>query len=187
MLIRCVAVIGKKNDPLYLKTFSKRSGENEDLFRGEEIHYHFLAHTSLDCIEEKVAKRGSSSADPSREETAAYLGLLYYLEDLRLYGYMTATSVKFIVIIETSVEPKDTEIQSIMQQIHEAYVRMVNNVFFPVTDIRKPIVSDRFDKDMEVIVDRVNKTSSSRGIITQSDDARVKLSREHPVTSSSSI
>ena len=185
MLIRCVAVIGKKNDPLYLKTFSRRSRENEDLFRGEEIHYHFLAHTSLDCIEERVSKRGGSSTDPPRGD-AAYLGLLYYLEDLRLYGYMTATSVKFILIIETSIEPKDAEVQSIMQQIHEAYVRMVNNVFFPITDIRRPITSDRFDKDMETIVDRVNTMPISRGI-TQSDDTRVKLSREYAAGSSSTI
>ncbi|KAK2549985.1 Trafficking protein particle complex subunit 2-like protein [Acropora cervicornis] len=71
----CVAVIGKENYPLFLRTVSPE----------EELKFHYTVHTSLDVVEEKVSSLTKSSNDP-RE---LYLGL---------YGYVTNTKIKFVVM-----------------------------------------------------------------------------------------
>lgn len=154
MIIRCVAIIGKKNNPLYIKIFHKDLNEHVDLFEGEEIHYHFLVHASLDCIDEKLTRKHEDSAETLCD---VYLGLLYYLEDLRIYGLMTTTFVKFIIIVEASVEPKEIEVRPILKKIHDAYIQVVSNPFYPIGDFKQQsITSEKFSGTIQTIVDSVN-------------------------------
>ncbi|KAF5394020.1 Trafficking protein particle complex subunit 2 protein [Paragonimus heterotremus] len=79
----CVAVISDTNQLLYLQT--------AECF--DPIFYHFKVHAALDVIEDKLAKRAAYSSN-SLEQTDQYLGLLYPMEDHRLYGYVTNTQIK---------------------------------------------------------------------------------------------
>lgn len=68
----CVAIVGKSNNPIFVQTFE--GGSSTD----DELKYHFIVHTSLDVVEEKVAaKEKQGSLD-------SYLGLLYPTEGLVL-------------------------------------------------------------------------------------------------------
>ncbi|CAG8445925.1 6164_t:CDS:2 [Scutellospora calospora] len=80
--IQCISIIGKMNNPLYIKNFSTTH---------PDLKYHYIAHTSVDVIEERV------STSPEASDT--YLGLLYAMEDLAVYGYLTNTRVKFVVVL----------------------------------------------------------------------------------------
>ncbi|XP_031561998.1 trafficking protein particle complex subunit 2-like protein [Actinia tenebrosa] len=113
----CVAVIGKENYPLFLRTVCPE----------EELKFHYTVHTSLDVVEEKVSSLTKSSNDP-RE---LYLGLLYPTEDYKVYGYVTNTKVKFVVVVETAnTSLRDNEIRTMFRKLHVAYTDMFCNPFY---------------------------------------------------------
>lgn len=81
----CVAVVGRHNNPLYIQAF----GVVED-----ELRFHFIVHTSLDVVEERAATKEKQGALDS------YLGLLYPTEDYNVYGYVTASAVKLVLVLD---------------------------------------------------------------------------------------
>ncbi|KAH9251242.1 hypothetical protein BASA81_010938 [Batrachochytrium salamandrivorans] len=92
--ISALAVIGKNNNPLYVRNVTTQP----------DLRFHFLAHTSCDVLEERVVP-GSKSFD-------LYLGLLYIMEDLAVFGYMTNTRIKFVLMVaSTDAAIKDQEIK----------------------------------------------------------------------------
>ncbi|KAI9289489.1 Sedlin, N-terminal conserved region-domain-containing protein [Umbelopsis sp. AD052] len=111
--INCIAVIGKQNNPLYIKNYSSSH---------PDLKYHYIAHTAIDVIEERVLN--------NPKLTDAYLGLLYAMEDLAVYGFMTNTRVKIILVIAvTDNVIKDADIKAIFTKVHSAYVSHVCNPF----------------------------------------------------------
>ncbi|KAJ9084026.1 hypothetical protein DSO57_1028408 [Entomophthora muscae] len=111
--IYCIAIIGKQNNPLYIKNFEP--GLYDDL------KFHYIAHTSCDLFYERAAN-GKSQGQ--------YHGLLHVVEDFVVYGYMTNTSVKFIVVLKLNDEIiKDMDMKMIFRNIHSAYVMYVCNPF----------------------------------------------------------
>lgn len=56
------------------------------------LKYHFLAHSALDIIEERIVS-GAKTID-------TYFGLLHVLEEVSVYGFLTNTLVKIIIMIE---------------------------------------------------------------------------------------
>lgn len=68
-----------QNSPLYVWVGSGR----------EELHLHYLAHTGLDVIQEKVAAVSKTPGD-TRE---LYLGLLYASEEYKVYPFSQQTGV----------------------------------------------------------------------------------------------
>ncbi|XP_015921466.1 trafficking protein particle complex subunit 2-like protein isoform X1 [Parasteatoda tepidariorum] len=112
-----VAVISKENYPLYVKTASP----------GNDLKFLYTIHTSLDVIEEKVLS-GNKALSDLRE---LYLGLLYPTEDYKVYGYVTNTKIKFVVVVESShTTLRDNEIRQMFRRIHSAYADMVCNPFY---------------------------------------------------------
>ncbi|KAG9289799.1 hypothetical protein G9A89_015379 [Geosiphon pyriformis] len=125
--VQCIAVIGKQNNPIYVRNFSTIHSD---------LKYHYIAHTSCDVIEERV------NAGP--KTTDAYLGLLYAMEDLAVYGYLTNTRVKFIVVLAVpDAIIKDLDMKIIFYKIHTVYINQVCNPFYNI-DGSKSIVSKRF-------------------------------------------
>ncbi|CAD5110729.1 DgyrCDS99 [Dimorphilus gyrociliatus] len=115
----CVAVISKENSPLFIKT---NSNENE-------LNFHFTVHTSLDVVEEKISP--GAGANKNNDTRELYLGLLYPTEDYRVYGYVTNTKIKFVIVVESSnTTLRDNEIRSMFRKLHSAYVDMVCNPFY---------------------------------------------------------
>ncbi|XP_052059808.1 trafficking protein particle complex subunit 2-like protein [Mytilus californianus] len=113
----CVAVIAKENYPLFIKTVH---AENE-------LRFYYTVHTSLDVVEEKISSVGKNVND-LRE---LYLGLLYPTEDYKVYGYVTNTKVKFVIVVEsTNSSLRDNEIRSMFRKLHNAYVDMICNPFY---------------------------------------------------------
>jgi len=113
----CVAVIGKENYPLFIKTISADN----------ELKFYYTVHTSLDVVEEKISSVGKNTND-LRE---LYLGLLYPTEDYKVYGYVTNTKIKLVIVVESSnTTLRDNEIRSMFRKLHNAYVDMLCNPFY---------------------------------------------------------
>eukprot|EP00118_Oscarella_pearsei_P010335 m.63045 g.63045 ORF g.63045 m.63045 type:complete len:144 (+) comp35129_c0_seq7:600-1031(+) len=115
----CIAVIAKENYPLYVKSSTP----------DEDLKFHYLVHTSLDVVEEKVAAVSPGRSGGDLREL--YLGLLYPTEDYKIYGYMTNTRVKFIAVVEnTNSYAKDTEMKTMFKTLHTAYGDLLSNPFY---------------------------------------------------------
>lgn len=94
----------------------------------DELKYHYIAHTSLDVIEERGQYLSSTilvfiglnvvSANSGTKSTECYLGLLYAMEDVAVYGYMTPLRVKIVLALALSDSVvKDAEIIMVCRPI----------------------------------------------------------------------
>ncbi len=89
-----------------------------------------------------------------------FVGLLAPMEELRVYGYVTTTKVKFILVVEDDAVPEaqpnvDSEIKNLMKQLHELYVQEMLN---PFRDVTAPISSKRFDEQIQNYVATFNQS-----------------------------
>jgi hypothetical protein len=111
--LNAVAFISPQNHPIFIRTFNNER---------DELKYHYIAHTSLDVIEERgtvfagshprrlkvfVVTAGGKSAQ-------CYLGLLYAMEDVAVYGYITPLKMKIVLALALSdAEIRETDITSV--------------------------------------------------------------------------
>ncbi|XP_034257075.1 trafficking protein particle complex subunit 2-like protein [Thrips palmi] len=132
----CIAVIGKENSPKYVSCL------NSD----NELQFHYKVHTALDVVEEKLSLAGKSNNDV-RE---LYLGLLHSTEEHKIFGYVTNTKIKFIVIVEaTNTTLRDNEVRQMFRRLHAAYTDVVCNPFYIPGD---HIVSKKFESVVKSIM-----------------------------------
>ncbi|KAK4311939.1 hypothetical protein Pmani_016605 [Petrolisthes manimaculis] len=132
----CVSVIGKENSPLYVWVGSGR----------EELHLHYLAHTGLDVIQEKITSVTKTPGD-TRD---LYLGLLYATEEYKVFGYTTNTRIKFVIITDAAnTTLRDNEIRMMFRRLHSLYTNVVCNPFYIPGH---QISSREFDKGVAALV-----------------------------------
>lgn len=235
MSLISLAIIGKDNEPLYLRDFQLRplpsssttidekdkpevddknnnkeeeeKKEDNDPFgffscnklpgESSSLRHQFLFHTALDIFDEvlhipTINNASSSVAPLGRTDTSSnvntnfkpqqstasllsnnttstsanvvsdsmWIGLLCPLEEMRIYGYLTNTNIKFMIIIKdtitTSIEisARETELKLFFTNIHELYVEYMLN---PFSNIKTKIISKRFDSGVQNCVNVCNK------------------------------
>ena len=74
----------------------------------QELSLHYTVHTSLDVVEEKLAVTTTKTPGGSSDREL-YLGSLYTSEHQKVFGYVTNTKIKFIVIVGSSAVLRDNE------------------------------------------------------------------------------
>eukprot|EP00743_Colponemidia_sp_Colp-15_P008359 GILK01009080.1.p1 GENE.GILK01009080.1~~GILK01009080.1.p1 ORF type:complete len:177 (-),score=26.86 GILK01009080.1:170-652(-) len=140
--VACVAVVGKMSNPLFIKSF------RED----DPLTFHYIVHTSLDVVEERVSAPKKTNVTVAAQQDM-YLGLLCPAlcakQDYRVYGYLTNTKVKFILVLE-DFEAKDADVRSFFRQLHSVYTDTVSN---PFCSTLSPLSSKKFEKDVSQLVD----------------------------------
>ncbi|RYR16513.1 hypothetical protein Ahy_B04g073551 isoform E [Arachis hypogaea] len=114
-MIVCVAVVGHQNNPLYIQSFTEAD---------DALKLHHIVHCSLDVVDERV--NNPKKSGPLLNET--FLGLLYPIENFKVYGYLTNTKVKFI-LVTTDLDVKDADVRNFFRRFHAAYVDAVSNPF----------------------------------------------------------
>ncbi|BFG04545.1 trafficking protein particle complex subunit 2-like protein [Drosophila madeirensis] len=131
----CVAVIGKDNAPMYLTT--------SDMEQELDLQYH--VHAALDVVEEKCLI--GKGAPESKE---LYLGLLYSTENHTIYGFVTNSRVKFIVVIDSSnVALRENEVRAIFRNLHILYTDAVCNPFYIPGE---SLTSKKFDRAVQKLM-----------------------------------
>ncbi|KAI0322168.1 Sedlin [Amylostereum chailletii] len=117
--LAAVAYISPQNHPILIRVLSPSgaTASPDDILK-----YHYLAHTSLDVIDERTAAlpKGADS----------YLGFLYAMEDVAVYGYLTPLRVKMVLALTLSdAVVRDADIISVFKAFHLAYYHAVANPF----------------------------------------------------------
>lgn len=135
MQVYCVAIIHKDNYPIWIKVF--------DTEADDELKFHYIAHTSLDIIEEKLLSRKNTASSSDM-----YLGFLFPIEVYKTYGYITNSKTK-IVVITDETEVKDVDMKLLMQRIHAHYVDTVTS---PFHNFDKPLTSKNFERKVRSAV-----------------------------------
>jgi len=75
---------------------------------------------------------------PSQDPRELYLGLLYPTEDYKVYGYVTNTKIKFVIIVESiNTTLRDNDIRMMFRKMHSLYVSMLSNPFYMPGEIIK--------------------------------------------------
>ncbi|KAH8105010.1 Sedlin [Phellopilus nigrolimitatus] len=117
--LHAVAIISPQNHPILIRSFSQR--------KQDDLKYHYIAHTSLDVIDER---NGYSKASPSSKSNECYLGLLYAMEDVAVYGYITPLKVKIVLSLGlTDSVVRDADVTMIFRALHMAYFQSLANPF----------------------------------------------------------
>lgn len=128
----CIAVIGKDNSPLYIKCANPE----------QELTFHYSLHTSLDVVEEKVTQSNTNNKG-SNDNRELYLGSLYSTEHQKVFGYVTNTKIKFVIIVDSSsTSLRDNETRQMFRKLHAAYTNIMANPFYVPGD---KIFSNKFD------------------------------------------
>ncbi|XP_073292785.1 uncharacterized protein [Primulina huaijiensis] len=129
-MIVCVTVVGHQNNPLYIQSFTEAD---------DALKLHHIVHCSLDVVDERV--NNPKKAAPTLNET--FLGLLYPTENYKVYGYLTNTKVKFI-LVTTDLDVRDADVRNFFRRFHTAYVDAVSNSFHvPGKKITSKIFAER--------------------------------------------
>jgi trafficking protein particle complex subunit 2 len=184
MTLISLAIVGKHNEPLFLKEFrddvtstdipeaelfglTVQSGMGTDGFssRAKEcsLRQQFILHAALDRFDELVG-RDLSWRDPGANGAdAMWVGLLCPVEDMRVYGYMTTTKLKLMAVVEDIVTSRpiqakvmEEELKQLLIAIHELLVEYFLNPFNKIDDNK--ISSPRFNKGVLDSVSQYNRT-----------------------------
>eukprot|EP00548_Thalassiothrix_antarctica_P007436 CAMPEP_0194143694 /NCGR_PEP_ID=MMETSP0152-20130528/12808_1 /TAXON_ID=1049557 /ORGANISM="Thalassiothrix antarctica, Strain L6-D1" /LENGTH=165 /DNA_ID=CAMNT_0038843209 /DNA_START=93 /DNA_END=587 /DNA_ORIENTATION=- len=139
MSLISLAIVGKKNEPLFMKEYRDESTNaacipeaelfglkvltgNTDGFskRAKEcsLRQQFILHSALDRFDELAGpppgfgwrEKGSTGTD------AMWVGLLCPVEEMRVYGYMSTTKMKFLAVVEDSIFMQQQEANTTIQQ-----------------------------------------------------------------------
>jgi len=112
MALLCLAIVGKSNEPLYISDIlsaTQREEEKKDDCRdffgfsdaaandSLSIRHELMMHAALDRMEEifGIQSRGNNRSTSNSK----WVGLLCPLEETFIYGYVTATNIKFMAMV----------------------------------------------------------------------------------------
>jgi len=191
MALVSLAVVGRENEPLYLREFrplNKGSAfENESLvtettkeddpfgFFTESrscshddcsLRYQFIIHAALDRFEEITGPLADNRwrTPGATGSNAMWVGLLCPIEEVRVYGYLTNTNIKFMAVIEDGEDRRqpirESDLKSLFAKLHELYVEYTLN---PFSQLRGKISSNRFDIGVKQHVDSYNEKIAKFG------------------------
>jgi hypothetical protein len=178
-----IAIIGKSYEPLYLfdcsicwnepaaakdndATKTPKNpwgfhGDHLDPNRSLSMNTQLIMHAALDNYNELVTSSINGQMPVIRAtNTKHYVGLLLELEDVAVYGYVSATNIKFfaaIRIMNNNAEQQggsekgkiDKAMKEFLYRLHQHYITYIMN---PFCNTRGPISSKQFDASVKKTV-----------------------------------
>ncbi|KAK2951164.1 putative Trafficking protein particle complex subunit [Blattamonas nauphoetae] len=136
--ILCVSICSVNNEPLFLQNF-----DNTDL-----LQCHHLMYSSLDVVLELAKK-----ADMIFQSRGRYLGEIFPFDDQKIYGYITPTNKKFLLMASKSI-PEQQQLENFFKEFHRLYVNHISN---PFIDCERKIDSPSFIEKVTALVSETNK------------------------------
>ncbi|OJD29972.1 sedlin [Diplodia corticola] len=125
--IACIGIIGKHNNPLHVSLFPPDARA--------PLEFSFLLSSSLDIFEARMPHK---TADQD-------FGLLQAVDErLAMYGWMTNTGVKFVVVVDMEGRPatandakatsaiglRDADMKPAFKALQSAYIGLLRNPFY---------------------------------------------------------
>ncbi|SYW79308.1 related to KRE27 - member of a transmembrane complex required for efficient folding of proteins in the ER [Ustilago bromivora] len=110
--IQALAIISPRSGPIYVRQFGKSPSDPT----AADLRYHYFAHSALDVMDERISSQTRT--------TEQYLGLLYTLEDLAVYGFQTCTRLRFLLMLQLSDHAvRDIDMLTLFRAVHTVYLR----------------------------------------------------------------
>ena len=97
-----------------------------------------------------------------------YLGLLFPTEIYKVYGYITNSDVKLLLIIagdDYQQSDRDSEIRILFQQLHSLYIDCICNPFYTVGE---KIDSFQFEVTVRQLVQTYNQQGAGSNTVRKS-------------------
>jgi hypothetical protein len=116
-----------------------------------QILSHTYTHT---CTCNTVSVTGSKASAADRD---MFLGLLFPADEHRIYGYVTTTNIKLILVV-SDPSAVDRDIKKLFRTIHDSYISLVANPFYSPDSV---IESSKFDKAVEGLLAKPSKPVKS--------------------------
>ncbi|KAK5110717.1 hypothetical protein LTR62_005594 [Meristemomyces frigidus] len=163
--IACIGIIGRHNNPLHISLLPVTGQDGQPNQERNRLEYTFMLNSSLDIFEARM---------PSKTVGHDF-GLLHALDEpIALYGWLTNTGVKLIIVVDMGGRTAQTaeagktailglrtsDLTPAFQALQTAYIRLLRNPFY-VPDDHDPrttklrgsleITSSRFIKEVERI------------------------------------
>lgn len=181
-----LAVVGKNNEPLYLREFVGEVGDDvipdesalfgldpsspaadaAAAFSSCSLRQEFLLHSALDRFEELAGPPPGYGWRNQNQKSGAegmFMGLLCPVDELRIYGYCTTTKVKFFLVVEDEAlagrqqGSADEDIKNLLRNVHKLYVEEMLNPFKSLAE-DATILSKRFDQKVQGYVATFNQS-----------------------------
>jgi len=97
------------------------------------LRFHFIVHTSLDMIDERLKRKGKT------DRLDKFLGLLCPVEEYKVYGFVTNTDVKLMIVVQEDHVLKDQELRQFFAKFQDLYIQAACNPFYESnTEIKSP-------------------------------------------------
>ena len=110
------------------------------------LRLHYISHCALDVTDERLAlTKRARWAPPAAARCALlthqppqdagpavfepYQGLIYPVEDFRVYGYITCTRVKLLITVDDTAEVRDADMADAFRRLAAAYADAASNPF----------------------------------------------------------
>jgi|LauGreDrversion2_3_1035106.scaffolds.fasta_scaffold29998_1 trafficking protein particle complex subunit 2 len=152
MSIVAFGIIGKHNEPLYIRIHSLSTDDvNAD---SESLCLQSIIFTSLDVIEEKRGKKQVPSAIIGDN----FLGQLFVIEDYRIYGTISNTLTKLVIVLDASIAVSNEAVREVFAILQRVYVNFVMNPFY---EIGASINSKEFDQKINTVIEKFNKRTQN--------------------------
>lgn len=130
-------------DPFGFFQAEKDHGSGHSLSR----EWCFILHSSLDHCMERIETTGAGLPVP-RGRTGSWLGRIATMEEeFSVFGRISATSIKLLAL--TAVSARDMDVRTFLEEVHAKYVELLMN---PFTELRGPIRSSIFDRQIKQAV-----------------------------------
>lgn len=163
-----LAIVDKNNTPLYVREFDD-GGDGDNGFADEGVLFGlgpmqqqqsslnaaassecwFALHASLDRLDQFTIAAETGKKNHPKDN---FTGLLSPLGNgTRVYGYLTNTNTKFLLIIEddNDAEATTAEVKRLFGYLHEMYTQEVMNPFSRVSSATEQRLSKKFDQRVQ--------------------------------------
>jgi hypothetical protein len=138
----------------------QEAAQSRELGQSLSFQHSLLLHSALDNLEERIETSGAGLPVVKKGRTGHWLGLLVSSADdddgegeedeCMIYGYITATNIKFLVLVRPPV-PKETTVRMFLNVIHDSFISYTMNPFSSVKAGHR-IQSRKFDSNIREAV-----------------------------------
>ncbi|XP_015790274.1 trafficking protein particle complex subunit 2-like protein [Tetranychus urticae] len=129
MSVLALVIVNSDNYPVFIKT--RHDYDKSKMSAEENMNILYNMNATLDIIEERQGQ--NQNRDP-------YLGLLNQCESYKIYGLLSATRIKILLMVSTNVSVmfRDSEARSTLKQLYSSYIDVTtyNPFYCPGSEVQ---------------------------------------------------
>ena len=174
-----IAIIGRNNEPLYVREFlsehETENGEDDAMLFGlkplstgstqaASSKCWFALHAALDRLEQLTKTMDGKKKPLKGDKHKNFVGLLLPFEETRIYGYLTNSQNKILVLMEDEgpnfAADTESDAKQLLEETHELYIQEVMNPFHRHSDnTASPSnkLSQKFDESIQKSIANFNQ------------------------------